>query len=153
MSEPTPVTVTAVLNNRESLVQVQLPAKSGKQGTAAGPLLNFLPGMNFIPSEQWALAKQNPTVQHLLTQKQIAMKAPEHNPEKVGLPVLEEGPSCSKDNPLHSLAESDAVAMIDELFDVPTMKRFLEQEDRPKVAASLKSQIAKIEKTGTGKKK
>lgn len=160
MANQAQANVVAVCNNRESLVQLQLPSnitkdrhnKETKSGVNPGPVIQLLPGMNFVDADKWAVAKENPIVQKLLSEKIKPSRAPEQNPERIGLPTLEEGPTCSKDNPLASLSDGDAVAMVDELFDVPMMKRFLDQESRTNVAVALKTQITKIEKVQGTKK-
>jgi len=138
-------TVTPVLNNRESLIQIQLPGKPGKQGLTAGPRVDLIPGMNFVDTDYWTKAKENAVCASMLTETIQPSRAPEQNPERVGKPILVEGKPISRDNPLGACEEADAVKMVGELFDVPAMKRFLLQEDRPEVVMALKGQIAKIE--------
>lgn len=145
MSNPIPQTVTPVLNNREALIQLALPAKSGKGGMMPGGTIDLRPGINFPDTKMWEEAKKNELAAKLLTEKIQSSAAPEQTPERVGKPILEEGAPVSKDNPLASMKEGDAVALVDEMFDAVMMKRFLNQETRASVAAALKGQIAKIE--------
>lgn len=146
-------TVTPVLNNRESLIQLQLPAKNTKVGAQPGQVIQLIPGMNFIDTVQWNKAKENQTVQHLLTDVIQPSRAPEQNPERVGKSPLVEGKAVSKDNPLAAMTEKDADATVSEMFDCNQMRKFLSQEERQVVRNALKAQIDKIEKPKSDKKK
>lgn len=146
-------TVTPVLNNRESVIQIQLPATKANGAMLPGGRVDLIPGMNFVDTPLWETAKQNPTCKILLTEKIPASRAPEQNPERVGKTFLEEGGPVAKDNPLSSLEIQAAIAVVGELFDVPKMRQFLDQETRPAVAAALRGKIAEIEKHPTVKKK
>lgn len=140
-----PETFTIVQNNRESIVQCQLPGREGKGGRLQGKIVQLIPGMNLVPTDMWKEAKQNASFCKLLDEKIAPSKSPECNPERVGKIILVEGVEVSKDNPLAGLSESDAVEFVEELFDVPAAKRFLNEESRGKVVSALKAQITKIE--------
>lgn len=144
-------TLTIVQNNRESIVQFQLTGKTSASGVDPGPLLQLVPGMNLLATEKWEKAKQNAVCMALLSEKIQPSKSPETNPERVGHCVLVEGIAVSKDNPLASLKDSDAVEFVEELFDIPMAKRFLNEETRGRVIAALKTQIDKIEKPAVRK--
>lgn len=146
-------TVTPILNNRESLVQLQLPAKHTKVGAQPGMVIQLIPGMNFIDTAQWLKAKENETVRFLLTDLIQPSKAPEQNPERVNKPHLVEGKPVSKDNPLAAMTDKDADAAVSEMFDCNQMRKFLAQEERQIVRNALKAQIDKIEKPKADKKK
>lgn len=139
-------TVTPVLNNCDGIRQIALPAIQGKGGITPGPVIHLYPGMNFPETALWDKAKQNELAQQLLTSKIELSKAPEFNPERVGMHHLVEYKPVSKDNPLAAMSESEAVVMVGEILDTPTLKRFQLQETRPLVGAALKAQLAKIEK-------
>jgi hypothetical protein len=136
--------VITIVNNRESVVQIRLKGNSNLGGHQVGEFINLIPGLNFVDAKQWANASDNPIVQSLLNEKIAVGKAMEFNHEKAGLPHLEIGPTTTKDNPFKTLDEGAAVALINEMFDVPSMKKYLALESRPSVAAALTAQIAKI---------
>lgn len=142
-SEPT---VTPVLNNTERMISLQLQGTPGKGGDIQpGGRIDLLPGMSFPDTKKWNKAKENPGVALLLKEKIAPNKAPEQSPERVGRVILEERKPVSKDNPLASVKDEIAIEMIDEMFSVPMMKKFLEQEERGGVRVALKAQIEKIE--------
>lgn len=140
-----PHTFTIIELNRESPFSIQLPGKESKAGIQLGPTVQLKPGVNFIPTDQWTEAKRNPTVLKYLEEKIAPSKSPETNPERVGHRVLVEGGQVSKDNPLASLEEKDAIELVGEIFDVPMAKRLLDEENRPKVVTALRAQINSIE--------
>ena len=111
-------------------------------------------GITVVDLQLRKVARENPTVKGWLNDKIEPSRAPEFNPEKVGLHVIEGVLAMSKKNPLLSTIESAAaVVLINDMFNVPEMKKFLEQEERPEVASALKHQINKIEKVKGTKKK
>lgn len=150
--EPEKNTVTVVINNQERLEIIQLPALKGKGGLSPGPTIKLIPGVNFPDTKLWEQAKQNPGVQWKLKEKIKPSRAPEQNPEMVGHVMLVERGVVSADNPLSALEDSDAIALIDEIFYPPTLHQLLAEEIRPNVTKALKTQIAKLEKPRTEKK-
>lgn len=145
-------TLTPVLNNRESLVQLQLSSKKTTVGAQPGPFINLIPGMNFVDTALWEEAKKNAVVVAMLIDLIPQSRAQEQNPERVGKPYLVESKPVSKDNPLKSMSQSNAVLAVGEMFDVRTMKRFMDQEERPQIINALKAQINKIENPKIEKK-
>jgi len=146
-------TVIPVLNNRDSMIQIQLPGTNGQGGLIPGGRVDLLPGMNFIDTEKWESAKKNSQCAIMLKEKIPASNAPEQEQSRVGKTYLEEGGPISKDNPLASLDVPAAVAVVGEMLNVGEMKKFLDQEVRPVVNTALRNKIAEIEKHPIVKKK
>lgn len=140
-----------VINNEERLTQLALPSKPGKGGMLPGTVIQLKPGMNFIPADQWAQAKENENVRNLLTDVIQPSRAPEVSIECVGKFKLVEMSPVTGDNPLASMKETEAVAAIAEIFDVALLKKLAAQETRARVARALQNAITKIEKPA-GKK-
>jgi len=70
-----------------------------------------------------------------------------NNLEGEGKPWLEEGPEVStRDNPLSVLDERDARRVVAETLDEPTLKKWLNAEKRPAIAAVLSSKIEYLQK-------
>ncbi len=139
-------TVTPVLNNTEHMILLPLQGVAGKGGgISPGGRVDLLPGMNFPDTKLWKRAKETEGCRLMLKDKILPSKSPEQSPERIGRVILEERKPVGKDNPLATLSEEAAVEMIDELFSVPMMKKFLAQEERAGVRAGLKAQIHKIE--------
>lgn len=133
-----------VLVNRES--SVQIPTVREKDGSVNPDSIIFLaPGWNLVDAKKWAAAKQNHGVRMLLQTKIPPATAPEENPEKVGHMVLVEGKTVDMDNPLAPLPEDKALQFVAETFQVPLLKRLLEQEQRAPVLRALRAQVEKIE--------
>lgn len=139
-------TVTPVLNNTERLIQCSTQGSQGRGGDIQpGKRVDLLPGMNFPETKLWNKAKEAQGCRDLLKTKIEPNKAPEQSPERVGKYYLEERKPISKDNPLMAVSEESALEMVDEMFSVPMMKKFLDQEERGAVIKALKGQIHKIE--------
>lgn len=134
-----------IRNNRESLIQLQLPAVKATGGLLPGKVITLMPGITFVDAEDWTRAKENPQVQILLTETIPMSKAPEFNPEKAGLPYLVEGKVLAKANPLLKMPESEALQAVLELFDLRVLKELLTKEQRPKVVTALQTQITRVE--------
>lgn len=156
---------TAVINNREALVQGQLqPIGKDSNGMAMlGGVVTLVPGLNLVDSEQLAALRKNPTFALNFTAKIQPSLAPEQSPEKVGRPILElvmspAGPS--KDGkaaepkplevenalPLAKLSEELCKLVIGETLVEGTLRQWAREEARPAVRYEIEQQIEKITK-------
>lgn len=139
-----PGTVTPVLNNEERQHLIQLPGEKHLGGHVHGPLIILRTGWNFVPTKHWEIAKENPMVQWLMTEKIPPGRSPELNQECIGKYHLVERPPVTKDNPLAAISDDEAVAMVAEIFDERDLRKFLAQESRGRVAAALSGKIKLI---------
>jgi hypothetical protein len=152
---------TAVINNREGLVQAQLPPTMfNKQGAPVlSEAVTFLPGANLVDSAKLDQLRKNSAFELNFNTKIPKSPAPEQNPEKVGLPILQvlEVEHKTKDGakmmplivedkaPLAKLAPEVAQKLIDEVLVESTLREWLREETRPEMAHALNKRIAELQ--------
>lgn len=146
---------TIVINNRESLVQGQLPHKQpGQRPDGAAPMLEvggmiqLLPGVNLVDTKDLkTLRERNPTFAALFDTIIEASPAPEQNPEKVGRPILEignEGKELPASSPLARLAPNQCKAILAETFNAALLRTWLAEETRGDVRRDIDAQLGKV---------
>ena len=159
---------TAVINNREALVQGQLPPPPQSK-TAGVPLLGkvltLLPGANLVDSKDLEKLNENEQWKKNFSTPIPRSPAPEQNPEKVGKPILElltieqrtkEGtktmpfPQLDDEHPLAKLDAIAAKLLVDEMLVVGTLKDWVREETRPEMAHVLNRRIAELEGSPEG---
>lgn len=143
---------TIVINNRESLINAQLPHKGkGKDGSIqTGEVVTFIPGANLVDSAKLKTLRENPGFEALFKTKIESSPAPEQNPEKVGKCVLVLGKEVEDTSPLAKLAEKAAEALIAETFSVPQLDGWIKEEGRPEIRRLLEAQRSKLSAGSTG---
>lgn len=149
---------SAVINNREGLVQGQLQPRSRNLSGAPIPhrAVTFLPGVNLVPSEELEELRKNPTFELNFRTAIPHSPAPEQNPERVGKPVLELLEVKGKDGkrvplvvddelPLAKLEPAAVKTLVDETVVTGFLREWLEQERRPDVAHLITQRIRLLE--------
>lgn len=148
---------TAVINNC-AMVSARLPPppKKEKAGVATdgtlipptlGELVQFIPGLNLIDSEKLKALRQNKTFDGMFSTRIEKSAAPEHDPEKVGRPMLEVDKSVGKDGevndlmPLDKLPHAQCKAMISEMLDLGTLRQWSKEETRGEIRREIEAQI------------
>jgi hypothetical protein len=139
-----PRKLTPVLNNTLSILHIGLMSKVGERSSMAKVLV-IPPGQNLIPSDEWAQAAAQQQQQIMLATRIKSDPAPESTGSRVGQYMLVVGTEVDADNPLAKLSEDEATRFVTETFQVPVLKRLLEQEQRGAVMLAIRSQIEKIE--------
>jgi hypothetical protein len=149
---------TAVINNREGLVQGQLQPISKNLSGAPIPYraVTFLPGVNLIPTEELDELRKNKSFELNFTTAIQPTPAPEQNPERVGKPILEvlkvkgkdgkDVPLVVDDNqPLAGLSMDAVKALVEETIVVGYLRKWLEEEHRPDRAHLISQRIRQLE--------
>jgi hypothetical protein len=160
---------TAVINNREALVQGQLqpPPQSKTAGIPQiGRVITLLPGANLVDSKDLEELSKNEQWMRNFTTKIPRSPAPEQNPEKVGNAILElleidrplkDGgskkelfPQLDDKLPLSKLSAEVAKVLIDETLIVASLREWMHEEKRPELAHVISKRIAELEGTPEG---
>lgn len=152
---------TAVINNREALVQGQMqPRKAFDGSLLIGDVLTLVPGLNLVDKEQLAELRKNPAFERNFTSKIPPSLALEQNPEKVGKPILMVMDTVGKDGksvqleledetPLAKLSPEVCKRLIDETLMPDTLRTWDKSETRPAIRFLIEQQLEAI---GSGKK-
>lgn len=154
-----------VINNRESLVQVQpQPTIYNKQGAPVpGEAITLLPGVNFVETELLKKLRENPLFDAHFKNKIPRSKAPEQNPEKVGLATLElvevpEGKEGKKVpllvgdvNPIAGIKDITVVqAILEETLVEGVLAEWAEQDSRSDVKQAIHRRIKELREDPEG---
>jgi hypothetical protein len=140
---------TALINNC-AMVSINIPGlKKNTDGTTtAGPLVQFIPGLNLVDSEVLKILREkNPTFEKMFSTRIEKSAAPEHDPEKIGRPQLEIDKSVGKNGelpdsmPLEKLPPVQCKAMIDEMRDIAILRQWSKEETRGEVRRDIETQI------------
>lgn len=145
-------TRTVVINNREGLVQGQLPhlGNDSSGRPQLGRVVTLLPGANLVSSEDLRVLRENPAFEMNFKMKIAQSLAPEQNPEKVGKPILEIAKSIGKDGvvdgefPLQKLSSKECSDLIGETYTSSALNRWLRDEGRPDVRRDIQNQLDKL---------
>lgn len=149
---------TAVINNREALVQGQMPHKGNALGGSlmVGAVVTLVPGLNLVDSSDLAQLRKNPQFELNFTTKIPPSLALEQNPEKVGKPILEVVMVASKDGkgekalevedkfPLQKLPPEICKTVIADTLVEGTLRLWSREEIRPEVRYEIELQLGRI---------
>ena len=154
---------TAILNNKEGLVVLQLPStQKDRQGRdlIAG-VVTLLPGLNLVDTDTMkALREGNEGVRRHFETKIEPGMAPEHQLERTGRFILEQVYFDKKDKdgkvtrvpvdslddalPLAKLTEEQCKQLVDEVLVGEMLQGWGRAETRPAVRFLIEKQIQKI---------
>lgn len=154
---------TAVINNREALVQGQMQPKDravGRDGQKTGPLMlgkivTLLPGVNFVDSADLEALRKNPAFEMQFSTKIPPSLAPEQNPEQVGKPILVVVETKDKDGkrrplevednqPLAKLTAEQCKLLISETHVESFLHQWTNEETRPDIRFEIAKRLEEI---------
>lgn len=141
------MSLTAVVNNRESLVigHMQPIGKETSGAPILGEMIKLIPGLNLVDSKKLEALRKNKAFDAHFTTKIPQSRAPEQNPEKVGQPILVVWAQNLKDDkPFGELPVEKCQEAIEEIFDISMLKKWLATEARDPVRLLLHGQIGKL---------
>lgn len=140
-------TVVAVINNLEALQQIALKPERGMGTLVPAQAITLQPGVNFIDTEKWQEAADNPQTKRLLEAKIPLSKAPQFNRECVGKPYLVAMPqTLPKDNPMSGFTDEVALALVEEMNDARELAKYEKLERRDAVRSAMRTRHAIITK-------
>jgi hypothetical protein len=137
-----------VINNEERLNTMHVPSKQVIAGEP-GDLLVLMPGVNIVDAEAIKACRANPKFDLFFKTKIPRHVAKEAVSERVGQPILVEGPRVPAHAPLSVLTDEEAEMYVEEASTVELLNVFRIGEGRQTVRAKIDDRIRHLE-TGGG---
>lgn len=148
---------TAVINNREALVQGQMQPRGKALGGSLmlGDVVTLLPGLNFVDSANLEALRKNPAFELQFATKIPPSLAPEQNPEQVGKPILAVVETKDKDGkrkplevednqPLAKLSAEQCKLLISETHVESFLHQWSNEEIRPDIRFEISKRLEAI---------